>query len=201
MSHFVKNRGDRAWVERSTCASDLLWAADAANARFALRAVIIRIKVEVDVIGFRGAGDKFDVGESIIELGDGGIEIGEVAASGGDDVRNLVLITNLGPPVLCVGDADGINVGGVDLGGRQLVLGVDGVDFLEDDVSLENSFAVLDDVGHGHASIKAVHRLFDRRGCAFDRYEIRLLCRLGAEVCYRTRWTCGETEQREEHPT
>src|SRR6202011_544853 len=128
-------------------------------------------------------------------------EIGKIAAPRSDDVGNLVLITNFGPEVLCVGDADGINVGGIDLGGRQLVLGIDGVDFLEDDVALENSFAAFDDVGHRHASIKAVHRLFDSRGCASDRYEIRLLCRLGAEVCYPTRWTCGETEQREEHPT
>src|ERR1700720_1507561 len=105
MSHFVENGADGAGVEGSTGASDLLCTAGAADSGFALGAVVGGIEVEVDVVGFSGAGDEFDVGKSAVELGDGVIEIGEIAATGGDDVGNLVLIADFGPQVLGVIDA------------------------------------------------------------------------------------------------
>ena len=90
-------------------------------------------------------------------MGDSGIEIAEIAAAGSDDVGNLVLIANFGPQVLGVSDA-----GGVDVRGKPLVLGIDGVDFLKDDIALEDGFAVLNDVGDRHAAVKSLDLLGQR---------------------------------------
>ncbi len=128
-----------------------------ADGGFALRAVVAGIEVEVDVVGFSGASDEFDVEKSAVELGDSGIEIGKIAAAGSDDVGNLVLIANFGPQVLAVSDASG-----VDVRGRQLTLGSDGLDFLEYDIALEDGFAVLDHVGDGHAPVNALDLLGER---------------------------------------
>lgn len=172
----------------------MLCAAGAADGGFALRAVVVGIEVEVDVVGFTGASDKFDVGKSAVELGDGGIEIAEIAAAGGDDIGNLVLIANFGPQVLAVSDA-----GGVGVEGRPLASGIDGLDFLEDDIALENGFAVLDDVGDGPAAVKSLADLLcGRRWRDGDGRQARSAWGVGTQACYPTRWTCGETKQREE---
>jgi hypothetical protein len=75
----------------------LLFAAGAADSRFALAIVVGRIEEEVDVVGFSGAGDELDVGKGAVELGDGSIEIRRIAAAGLNDVGNLVLTANFGP--------------------------------------------------------------------------------------------------------
>lgn len=36
------------------------------------------------------------------------------------------------------------------------MLRINGIDFLEDDITLENGFAVFDDVGHGKVTVNAV---------------------------------------------
>ena len=119
-----------------------------AEGGFALSAVIVGIEVEVDVVGLRRASDELDVGKRAVELGDGAIEIGEIAAADGDDVGNLVLITNSRPQVLVVSDAKRIYAER-----RLRLLGIDGVNLVEDDVALEDGLAVLDDIGHGKASV------------------------------------------------
>ncbi len=133
----------------------------AADSRFALAIVVVGIEEEVDVVGFSGAGDELDVGERAVELGDSGIEIGQIAAVGLNDVGNLVLTANLGPQVFAVSDAEG-----VDTEGRQLALGTDWIDFLEDDIALENGFAVLDNVGDGPAAVKSLAGLLRGRRIA-----------------------------------
>jgi hypothetical protein len=54
------------------------------------------------------------------------------------------------------------DAGGVDVEGRPLALGSDGLDFLEYDIALENGFAVLDDIGDRDAAVKALDLLDER---------------------------------------
>ena len=46
------------------------------------------------------------------------------------------------------------------------MLWFDRVDFLEDDISLENGFAVFEDVGHGKVAVNAVADLLYGRSIA-----------------------------------
>ncbi len=67
---------------------------------------------------------------------------------------------------------------------------IDGVDFIENDIALENGFAILDDIGHGNMTIKAVADLLDGR---------RVTARVGTRGFCLARWLCGETVYRESH--
>jgi len=142
MTHFVEDGRNGAGGR----ASDLLLASGAADDSFAFTAEVAGIEVEVDVVGLGGERDELDVGKRVVELPDGGGEIGEIAGARGDDVWNLILVADFGPEVLRVVDAEG----------RQRALRIDGFHFFEDDVALKDGFAVLHDVGDRHAAVKSL---------------------------------------------
>ena len=165
VSHLVQNRAHSARVERSTGPADLLFAAGSTEGSFALAIVVVRIEVEVDVVGLSCPRDELDVGEGAVELADGGIEVGNIAAASSDDVGNLVLISYFGPQVLAVSDAKGI-----DAERRLRLLGIDGINLIEDDIALEDGLAVFDDIGHGKAPVNTAADLLCRPG-----YRARIL--------------------------
>src|ERR1700733_10293424 len=130
-----------------TGAADLLLFSGTAYGRVTHPAEVIGVEVEISVVGLGSARDKSNICERIVELRDGRVKVRLVSRCWIDNVGNLKLITNLGPEVLGISNPKRK---------RHRPPRVDGVNLLENDISLENRFSVRKRVSNRHTTVNTV---------------------------------------------